>query len=170
MSSKTKDEGTYIAEISVVGWLDFRYKIEGVTWPRVAGQTELMAEFTRWLRENEIWPAFRGGQVGPSWQMQGYSPEDANKIAQWLEDHGIEIIYPTDTPPPEGSWSFNESGEWVDHDPINPMRTPADYRLLALDEQTQPGDIMWNPAWTKWVACLRTTTPRTINIPVARKT
>lgn len=46
-----------------------------------------LAEF---LRTNHIFPVVPG-TGGPTEKTEGYKPEDARKVIQWLKDHGAEV-------------------------------------------------------------------------------
>jgi len=165
-------DATYEATISTVGWLDVRTLLPGVKFPRIPGETKLFAEFVRWLHVEKIHSLRAGGgQSGPSFFHRAYSIADAVRIERWLEEHGIAVNYMVDKEPTNGSWAFDKDSKWVDDDPLNPMRVPPGYELLALDTPTQAGDIHWHPAWTKWLPLTSSepTTARSINLPVARK-
>jgi len=103
---------------------------------------------------------------------QPYALQDIVRIERWLEEHGIEVQYVTDdNNMPEGAFAFNEKGEWVDHDPLNPCRVPLFYEMLGIDETVQAGDIYWHPAWTRWFVLTSNhpMTMRKFGMPVARK-
>lgn len=161
---------THEAEITVVGWLNFRRKMDGVKFPQVPGESETTKAFFKWMYENKFTSCIRAGSGGPSFIQAAYEPETLVQIERWLEENDVSITYLMDNPPEQG-FTFDADGKWIDHDPLNPCRPPDGYRLIGLDEKIGPDDIYWHPAWTKWFETGENMpqTPRDLNAPVARK-
>lgn len=160
---------THQAEITVVGWLNFKRKVDGVSFPQVPGESSVTIEFFRWLHENNLHSYIRAGSKGPSWIQAAYEPEALVKIERWLDKHGVTIDYTMENPPEKG-FAFDKDGGWIDHDPLNPCRVPPGYEMIGIDAEVKMGDIYWHPAWTKWFPVCENMpkTPREFGAPVAR--
>jgi hypothetical protein len=51
----------------------------------------LRKAFSKFMSENNIFPAVRAGGGGPHYQSAGYLAEDADKIIAWFKEHGGEV-------------------------------------------------------------------------------
>lgn len=53
---------------------------------------ELVKRFHKFMMENNIYPAVRGGMGGPEYSIAYYSHEDAEKINQWLLQQNVKKV------------------------------------------------------------------------------
>lgn len=63
-------------------WIDVQYDSYGHDAAR------LMQDFLRWSLDNDIFA--KGGQRGPLGFSGSYTPDDAQKLLDWLKEQGIE--------------------------------------------------------------------------------
>ena len=55
------------------------------------GREESVGRLLKWMLDEKIYSAVRGGYSAPWGHAGGYSPADAVRIVGWLEENGVGI-------------------------------------------------------------------------------